>query len=141
MASSMPSVQQIVDKWKMNTSGATAAYTQGIDRVQVAPGQLAAAKKQKYVQGVIASQDKWAANVAAVPLSTWANLAKTKGAANLATGVNAATPKVTAFWNKFRPVLDQARQQVNQMPTDTYEQRVAKSRAMQDALHQFSNTM
>jgi len=141
MAKALAPVSAIVQKWQQNTAGATQSYVDGIKRVQTAPGQLAAQKKNKYVQGVINSADKWATNVASISLQTWQNLAATKGAANLATGVNAAVPKTTAFWNKFGPVLQNAMAQVNQMPTDTYQQRQAKSTAMQDLLHQFSNAM
>lgn len=140
MAQVLQPISTIVDKWKNNTAGSSQAYSNGVKAVQQAPGQKAAQKKQAYVNGVISSADKWAQNVGAVTLSQWQGLCLSKGAANLVTGVNAAVNKTTQFWQKFQPVLSAAMAQVNAMPTDTYQQRQAKSTAMQDALHQFSMT-
>lgn len=137
MPKSLMSASDIADKLISRGNSAGEAYRKGIQSVQTAPGQLAAQKKQKYLDGVNRNVDKWAANVAAVSLADWANAAINKGAANLGSGLTHARPKIIAFWNQFGPFLSNAMSTVQSMPTDTYEQRKARADRMMDLLHQF----
>jgi hypothetical protein len=132
--------EELAAKQIRNAGASTDAYRSGVKKVQTAPGQAAAQKKDKYVRGVQASVDKWASNVAAVDLQTWVNMTLSKGGDRYATGVAAAKTKTQAFWSKFLPVVQSAQAQVQQMPSDTYEQRKARAMANMDALHQFTNS-
>lgn len=133
----LPSPQDIASKQITQVSGATAAYRAGVQRVTVAPGQAAAAKRDKYLNGVTQSVDKWASNVAAVSLQSWAQAALDKGAQRLGTGISAARPKIEAFWTDFLPFLSNVQNQVNAMPSDTFDQRVQKMISNATALHGF----
>lgn len=123
--------QQYAEKWAQRTSAASQAYVDGVRRVATAPGAQAAAAKQLYASRVQESTDKWARKVGAVSLADWQNMAATKGATNLSTGVNAARPKMQAAAQRLLQTVDSVSAQVRSMPKSTLEQRIARSAAMQ----------
>jgi len=91
--------------WSDRFSGAATKYTAGINSVSVAPGQLAAAQKNAYVQNVQANANIWASKVAAVDINTWKAAATGVGAQRLATGAQKGMPKMQAFMGNFLPQL------------------------------------
>lgn len=97
------SPQQIAQKWASSMAGAQQATTMGVQAVTVSPGQAAAAQKGAYLQGVQGSADKWAQNVAAVSTPSWQQSMITKGIPRMATGSQAAQPKVAAFQQQLQP--------------------------------------
>lgn len=118
--------EQIQEKWATRLSGATAEIAAGIDRVTVAPGQKAAAKKDKWLQNVQASADKWASRVGGVSLEAWKQAAKTIGVQRIATGAQAKKGKFGAFIREFQPHLDQLQSKLDTMPDTTFEQRMQR---------------
>lgn len=124
------SPEQGSQKWQTRLSGATTEIQNGIDRVTQAPGQKAAAKRQKWLQNVQASQDKWARNVSAVSLEDWKNFFKNVGVPRIAQGAQAKQGKYTAFAQQFYPFLDRGIQQIEGMPDTTFEERVQRAVAM-----------
>ena len=119
--------------WSDGFGAASTKYSAGIDSVTVAPGQLAAAQKNLYVQNVQAAANTWASKVAAVDLNTWKNQAKTVGAQRLATGATKGMPKVQAFMNNFLPVLAGVVGSLG--PRGTFEQNIARFTSYAQALH------
>lgn len=117
------------DKWAARTSAASPDYAKGVRAVTQAPGAKAAAKSADYLAGVQANADKWKRKVGAVTLSDWQEMAATKGAANLGTGVQAAKPKMQAAAVKLLSTVDTVRAQVKQMPGGTLENRLARANA------------
>lgn len=97
--------EQIAQKWATNLGAATTSITHGVNAVQVAPGQAAARQKAVYVQNVTAAADKWAANTAAVPLSSWQQDMINKGIPRIATGASAAQPKMASFMTQLLPYI------------------------------------
>lgn len=140
MAGVKKSPQDATTKWVNNLSGATAEIQAGIDRVTEAPGLKAAAKSQKWIQAVQASQDKWKRNVAAVSLEQWKALFKGVGVQRIAQGAQAKQSKYTAFATQFFPYLEQGVNKVNAMPDTTFEERVQRSVAMMRHNHDFKRT-
>lgn len=118
--------ESIQEKWATRLSGATAEISAGIDRVTVAPGQKAAAKKDKWLQNVQASQDKWAARVGAVSLESWKNAAKTIGVQRISTGAQAKKAKFGSFIREFSSHLDALDSKLAGMPDTTFEQRMQR---------------
>ena len=98
--------QTIAANWLAKMGSAQQAVQAGVQAVTIAPGQAAAAQKNAYAQGVAQSVDKWATNVAAVPLQTWQNAMITKGAPRMATGAQQAQSKVAAFHAQLGPYQD-----------------------------------
>lgn len=119
--------------WQTGFSGATQRYTDGINAVQTAPGQLAAAQKQLYVNNVQAAANTWATNVASVSLQDWKNAATTTGAQRLATGATKGLPKMQTFMTNFLPQLGTI---VDGLPArGSFEQNLQRFTSYAQALH------
>lgn len=118
--------ETIQEKWANRLSGATAEISAGIDRVTVAPGAKAAAKKDKWLANVQASQDKWATRVGAVSLESWKNAAKTIGVQRVASGAQAKKGKFGAFIREFSSHLEALDSKLAGMPDTTFEQRMQR---------------
>lgn len=103
MAVTSQTPDQIAANWAARLGQSTDKITAGVDAVKVPPGQAAARNKTGYVNGVNASADKWARNVAAVGLADWQDAMKTKGAPRIATGAQAAQSKFAGFMAKLLP--------------------------------------
>jgi hypothetical protein len=119
--------------WQTGFSGASQKYTEGINAVTVAPGQLAAAQKNLYVANVQAAANTWASKVGAVSLQDWKNSATTTGAARLATGATKGAPKMQAFMQNFLPQLSSV---VDGLPArGSFEQNLQRFTSYAQALH------
>lgn len=102
MAKPLPTAAQAAQAWQQGFSNAGTKWAAGINAVNVAPGIAAAAAKDRYVAGVTANADKFAANVAAITLADWKTMSINKGQARLASGATAGAPK---YQQKMGPVL------------------------------------
>ena len=122
--------QQAATKWQQRLSSATQQITDGVNGVTVAPGAKAAAAKALWLQKVQASQNKWAANVAAVTLQSWQNSMITVGIPRVATGAAAKVGKVESFMSQFLPYLDAGVAKVNAMPKGDINASIARATAM-----------
>lgn len=119
--------------WSTGFSGAATKYTDGVNRVTVAPGQLAAAQKALYLQNVQAAANTWASKVAAVDLQSWKQAATGVGAQRLGTGATKGAPKVAAFMNNFLPQLSSIVSGLG--ARGTFEQNLQRFTAYATALH------
>lgn len=126
---------EVAARWAQALAGSTERIKQGIQAVQVAPGQAAARQKQTWAQNVAASQDKWAANVAKVSLQEWQDHAINKGVQRIATGAAAAQPKMTAFLSRFLPYVDAQKSQLP--PRGNLDQNIARMTAWVRAMSNF----
>lgn len=96
---------QVAASWQKGMAGASTKYKAGVSRVTVAPGQQAAAAKDRWLSGVQAAVTTFARRSMAVSLGDWQAAAATKGAARLASGAAAAQPKFQAAMAKLLPVI------------------------------------
>lgn len=130
--------QQWLQKWGTNLNGAGTYITNGVKAVTQAPGQAAAAQQQRYIQGVTQNANKWASNVAAVPLATWQNAMINKGIPRLAQGITQAqqtkVQSVTTLLNN----VDQATAAANQLPKGGLQQGIARATAFMTTMSQLS---
>lgn len=121
-------------KWAERTGSASAvsAYKAGIQRTTVSPGVKAAAKIDKYAQGVqdALNSGKTLRAFQGIDLGMWQNNAINFGAAAIPSGVKKGTPKMQAHMNDFLPWLAQQVAANAQMPDTTLEQRAEKSKDM-----------
>lgn len=130
MAGVRVTADQAQAKWVNRLSGATQDITQGVNNVSVAPGQLAAAQSQKWLQNVTAAADKWKRNVGNVSLEQWRNYMLNVGVPRIAQGAQAKQAKYGAFAQQFFPHLEAGISKVKQMPSTTLEDNINRAVAM-----------
>jgi hypothetical protein len=118
------SPEQAAAKYAQRAAAASGDYVEGVNRVNRSPGQAAAAKFDKWRQGVQDSQEKWRSKVAAVSLDDWKQRTVEKGGSRYAAGVQASSDKYLAHQQRFGPVQDRITEQVRGMPDTTLEQRL-----------------
>lgn len=133
MAKNIPSAATAAQKWSQNFGAAGQAWATGIEGVQVAPGQLAAAAQARYLAGVQQSAQKWATKVASVSLATWKQQAVSKGQSRLASG---ATTGMAKYQTAIQAVLEAEKSIISSLPPrGTVEQNIQRSSAFQLAMH------
>lgn len=127
----------IAANWATRLGQSTQKITDGINAVQVAPGQAAARQKQVWLNNITASADKWASNTAAVSLQDWQQAAITKGVSRIASGAQAAQPKFAQFMTKLLPFVNSA---VAGLPArGDLETNIARSAAFSRKMATFRN--
>lgn len=117
-------------KWVQNLSAATERMTTGAQGVTKAPGQAAAAAADKWLARVTASKVKFATNVAAVSLQDWQNSYINIGIPRVAQGAQAKQAKVNTFMSQFLPYLQRGVSVIDQMPSVTLEDGIARATHM-----------
>ena len=130
-----------LDKWSNNLNAASPYIKAGVQAVQVAPGQQAAAAQDRMLAGVTASvtSGKWAQNVAKVSLSEWQNAMINKGMGRIAAGTAAAKVTKVAAITTLLNNVDQAAAAANNLPKGGLEQGIARATAFMRAMSQASN--
>jgi len=106
------------EKHAKNLKAASDEIRKGVDAVTEAPGKKAAAAKDVYVAKMTDSavQDRWAKNVAKVPLEDWKKDMKEKGIGRISAGLDRSADKITDFGDKLithikgiKPAFDERR--------------------------------
>lgn len=124
--SKLDNPSQAAQNWASRLGASTQAYTDGVNGVTVAPGQLAAAAGDRWMANTTAALPRFKANSAAVSREQWQQMAITKGAPRLAQGASAAQPKVEQVFAKLFPAIRNA---VSSLPArGTIDQNVERSR-------------
>lgn len=109
----MPSASDAAARWAQNFGASGQRWAAGVQAVTIAPGQLAARAKQLWLQNTTAAVDRFATNSAKVTREDWIATTVTKGQPRLASGAQAAQPKVEAVFAKLFPFIQQT---VNALP-------------------------
>lgn len=120
---------EAAQKHMRRLQGATEDIQRGIQGVTTAPGALAAKKQQKMIQRLTekVNDGTWARNVAAVSLESWKSAALDKGVGRIASGIQAAQPKMEAFYSKLLPFQATIQSKINAMPDLTLEDNIARA--------------
>jgi hypothetical protein len=126
------------DKWVRNLSSATESIRAGVQAVTQAPGQKAAAQRQKWLQSITDSADKWARRVAAVPLGAWQDAMINVGIPRVSSGAQAKQGKYASFATEFWPHLQSGVAKVQAMPSTTLDQRIQRAVTMMQHNAMFS---
>lgn len=114
---------EVAEKHARRLKASTPDIQRGVERVQVAPGQLAAAQVDKMRTNINKAIDsgKWGRRVASVPLPEWKDKMISKGIPRIASGVDGAIEKTTAFFAEFLPHLEVIQGELETMPSVTLE--------------------
>jgi len=126
-------------KHARNLKAAIPDIQRGVDRVTENPGVKAAANKDKWVAKLMdpAIQDKWERNTRALDLGAWKDITKKKVSSNLASGVDAAAPKMNNFYTQLFPFQDSLVARINAMPDLTLEDSIARMTTMVRGMAEF----
>lgn len=114
-------------KWKDNLIASAPSIKAGVMAVTVAPGQLAAAQADVWIQNTTAAKQKWIDRVK-VPLDVWQSATIDKGIQRIQQGATTAQPKMVAFLTNFLPHVERGVQQMRaQLPRGGIEQNIARA--------------
>lgn len=113
--------EEFAEKQARNLKMSIPDIKAGIERVAIAPGIQAAAKKDKMRANLMASIDDgtWEKRVKAVTLEDWKKKAIDKGLNNISVGIDAAKEKVVKFATVLLPHVDSGQAKVKRMPDAT----------------------
>ena len=127
-------------RWGNGMNGAQQAIKDGVQRVTESPMAKAAQNLDKaarnYQQAV--SSGRMAAKLNATPLATRQQSMVTTGIERIASGVRKGQQKYQDFATKFYPVMNQASQQVAQMPNNSLADAAAKCMVVWQAAKAFA---
>ena len=126
----MLTAQQISQKWLTNFGNATTAMTDGVNSVQTAPGQLAAAQATLWLQRLQQSQQKWINRVSAVSLQDWKSAMISLGIPRAQQGASAKQARYTTFITDYMNFLSSAVPTVRAMPKGSLSASIARASAM-----------
>lgn len=120
---------QWADKLARNLKNASQDIQNGVNAVQTAPGQKAAAQSQKWINSLneASTQEKWRRNVAAVSLEDWKKAMLDKGLARIGPGIDAAKPKIVQFAEEVTPHIEAGQRQLEQMPDLTLQDSINRA--------------
>lgn len=122
--------QAAVAKWLSGIGNSTERMTAGANAVTKAPGQSAAAAADKWLQRVTQAKVKFATNVARVTLQEWQNAYINIGVPRVSQGAQAKQGKFLSFMEEYLPYLNRGLQTIDQMPSVTLEDGIARATAM-----------
>lgn len=130
------------EKQLLRVSSAVQDYRDGVNNVQVSPGQLAVKKKDKFRNNLLAAIDsgKWEENTASVDLDTWKKRTAGKGADRLVAGLEDARDKTIEFRQQLIDYQTQVQARIDAMPDTTPEQREQRALAMIREMRKFKRS-
>lgn len=126
---------QVAQDWASGLSAKTGKMADSVRSVTVAPGQLAARQRAVWQQNTAAAADRWATNTAAVSLQSWQDSMVNVGIPRVASGAQAAIPKMAAAMAQLLPHIDSVKRSLP--PRGTFEQNVQRATAMMQGMHAF----
>lgn len=118
--------QQAREKQASRLKQSTQEIANQVMKVSTAPGVQAAAKADKMRTNINAAIDsgRWGRRVSAVTLNEWQDAMVKKGIPRISAGIDAAAPKVEAFFTAFFPHLDKVQAEIKNMPDLTLEDNI-----------------
>ncbi len=123
--------QEFANKLSSRLRAAVDDIRKGVERVSDAPTRRAAAKKEKFRNGINSAIDSgaWERGLQAVSLEDWKSKMLNKGVNRVATGIEDAKPKIEAFAAKLMAHQDSLKAEIERMPDNTLEDRIARAQA------------
>lgn len=126
----------VAAKFAANLGSATTSITNGVNAVTTAPTAAAAASVSKWQQKMAqaSTAQKFVSGLQGVSLQQWQSAMINKGVPRIASGAQAAIPKMTAFYNDFLPFVAGVQAKIKAMPnltlTDAANRMVANMNAI-----------
>jgi hypothetical protein len=119
----------IAEKFVRRAQSATQDMITGVNNVTINPAQQAFAKEQKLLNNVTQAiqSGKWRRGMQTVTLESWKQSMVQKGAPRVAAGVQAAQPKMEAFYSELLPYQEQLQTKLGSMPDLTLEDSINRA--------------
>lgn len=120
---------QWLEKWGRRMNAAGPDIQAGVNRVQTAPGQAAAAAQALFLQRLTESINSgvWARGVAAVSLADWQKSMTDKGIPRVGQGVTQAQRTKTGRITALLTAVDGAASAANALPKGGLEQSIQRA--------------
>ncbi len=136
------SASEFAEKWARRLTAASPDIQRGIQRVDTAPTEKAAAKKDKMLTNLTAAvqSGKWEAGLRRVSLGDWKKAAIEKGIPRLSAGVQGAGTRMTEFATQLLNYEDSLQSQVTSMPDLTIEDSIARMTAWTRGMAKFKRS-
>ncbi len=136
------SASEFAEKWARRLTAASPDIQRGIQRVDTAPTERAAAKKDKMLTNLTAAvqSGKWEAGLRRVSLGDWKKAAIEKGIPRLSAGVQGAGTRMTEFATQLLNYEDSLQSQVTSMPDLTIEDSIARMTAWTRGMAKFKRS-
>jgi hypothetical protein len=130
----------VAAKWAANLGAATQSMQDGVNAVQTAPTQLAAARADAYVQGVQAAVNSgsWQKGLQNVSLQSWQQSMIQKGIPRVASGASQAKGKFGNFMSKLLPYQQNLHAQLSATPRGDLQQNIQRMIMWANGMSQFS---
>lgn len=130
------------EKLKRRLSAATDDIRKGVEAVTENPMEKAAAKKDKWLQGIIDAHasGKWERGLLRTDLADWKKAMIDKGVARIATGIAGAEKKVVAFATELLPFQDRLKTEIDRMPDVTLDDSIARMAAWARGMAEFKRS-
>jgi len=122
---------QWLDKWGRRLNAAGPDITNGVKRVQTAPGQSAAAAQDLMLQRLTEAIQSglWAKQVAAVSLQDWQSAMVNKAIPRIAQGVTQAQKTKSGVIEALLSAVDTAAAEARALPKGNIEASIARAAA------------
>jgi hypothetical protein len=122
--------QQAADKWATNAAGAGSRYSSGVQNTTKDVVGRALAQEPVLLQNFTNSitSGHWRRKLGAVGTAGWKSKTVAK-AGNYGQGINAAKDKTAAAFSQLFPYIDQLQGAIEQMPSGTLADSVARATA------------
>jgi len=138
----MKNPQEVARKWSRNLSGAGESIKAGVQAVTRSPTDAAAARQDAYVAGVerAAASGKWRRGLQRVTLQDWQGAMLGKGIQRIATGAQAAIPKMESFMGEWLPYMAGLQTKLQSMPRGDLNTNIARMVAAVEYNAQFQRS-
>ncbi len=132
--------QQWLEKWGRRMNAAGQDMQAGVDRVQVAPGEAAAASQALFAQRIAESitNGSWARGVRSVSLADWKQSMKDKAIPRIGQGVSQAQRTKVGRINATLAAVDQAAAAANALPKGNIENSIARATTFMRTMSQLA---
>lgn len=120
---------KVAEKWARRLAAAREDIISGVQSVTESPAAKAVAKKDKLKARWIQAIDsgKWENALRKVSLEAWKESVITRGVDRVASGAEAARPKMADFFNQLLPYVQAGRREIERMPAVTIEDSINRA--------------
>lgn len=138
----MPTPQQAAAKWQSRLKGAQTEIRQGVEAVTDSPTEKAAAKADKWLNGVqeAHASGKFVDRLRGVTLQDWKDKTINVGLGRIAAGVDAAVGDVQDFYQELFSFEANLQSQIESMPDTNLQDSINRATAWMEGMARFHRT-